>query len=282
MQSFFKTSNYESHKNENPKRLPETCQWFLHHLTFEKWRSGHFDNVLWLSADPGYGKSVLSRALIDETLVANSEDPVTICYFFFKDNREQSSATTAIFALIHQLITQHQRIIWDLFGRSPGGINGLRSDFEAVWNLFIRAAISIGNVVCVLDAVDKCKSTERESLVKRLESFHASKRASGRLEHKLKFFTTSRIFTKDEPTLLSLVQSIPNIRLAGEDGSKKVSSEIDIVLGLELQTIAENFGLDKNAYSTLNERLKQTLNKTYLWLRLVLAVVRFSLAQDEW
>ena len=178
-QSYFETSNYESNKKNNLKRLPQTCQWFLQHPTFEKWRNSSRDEVICLSADPGCGKSVLSRALIDERLVTDSAERVTLCYFFFNDNEEQSSATTALCALIHQLNCKHHDLLRAITAQATRNEEGLRNDFEAMWNLFISAATSIGKVVCVLDALDKCKPTDRDSLVKHLESFYTSRRASG-------------------------------------------------------------------------------------------------------
>jgi len=179
LQSYFETSNYESNKKNNLKRLPQTCQWFLQHPTFEKWRNSSRDEVICLSADPGCGKSVLSRALIDERLVTDSAERVTLCYFFFNDNEEQSSATTALCALIHQLNCKHHDLLRAITAQATRNEEGLRNDFEAMWNLFISAATSIGKVVCVLDALDKCKPTDRDSLVKHLESFYTSRRASG-------------------------------------------------------------------------------------------------------
>ena len=179
LQSYFEASNYESNKKNNLKRLPQTCQWFLQHPTFEKWRNSSRDEVICLSADPGCGKSVLSRALIDERLVTDSAERVTLCYFFFNDNEEQSSATTALCALIHQLNCKHHDLLRAITAQATRNEEGLRNDFEAMWNLFISAATSIGKVVCVLDALDKCKPTDRDSLVKHLESFYTSRRASG-------------------------------------------------------------------------------------------------------
>jgi hypothetical protein len=105
---------------------------------------------------------VLSRALIDEKLVTDSEELVTLCYFFFDDNEEQSSVTTALCALIHQLINQSPR---PAFFRAVGaeiemnGI-GLRNNFSAMWNLFTGVAARDKKVICILDGLDKCKPVD--------------------------------------------------------------------------------------------------------------------------
>lgn len=112
--------------------------------------------------------------MIDEKLVADSEEPVTICYFFFNDNEEQSSATTALCGLVDQLSSRQHKLASDVHNKAIRGGKGLRNDFDAMWNLFLEAAKFIGKVICVLDALDACKPVERESLVKRLETFCSS------------------------------------------------------------------------------------------------------------
>jgi ankyrin repeat domain-containing protein 50 len=105
-----RTSNYEQFKDRNPTRLEGTCQWVLQHKNFRNWQESKFSSLLWVSADPGCGKSVLSKSLIDEDL-KSTESRVT-CYFFFKDdNEKQKSVTSALSALLHQLFSQRKSLI---------------------------------------------------------------------------------------------------------------------------------------------------------------------------
>jgi len=101
-----KTSTYEQFKNINPDRVEQTCLWVLSHPMYQHWRDSATDGLLWISADPGCGKSVLSKSLVDEELRSGTIGS-TVCYFFFKDNDEQNSLATALCALLHQLF-QHQ------------------------------------------------------------------------------------------------------------------------------------------------------------------------------
>jgi hypothetical protein len=55
---------------------------------------------LWISADLGYGKSVLAKSLIDEVFKA-SDPSVSVVYFFFKDNDEQNNLAAALCAILH-------------------------------------------------------------------------------------------------------------------------------------------------------------------------------------
>lgn len=112
----FKTSAYEEQKNINSLPSPGTCKWVLDHQKFQSWRDSPRNDLLWISADPGCGKSVLSRMLVDQTFTGNDcndhlfEQP-SVCYFFFKDNETQDKLATALCAILHQLFSQQIHLI---------------------------------------------------------------------------------------------------------------------------------------------------------------------------
>lgn len=274
---FFKTSNYESHKDNNPERVPETCVWFLEHPTFQNWKASSGNNLLWLSADPGCGKSVLSRALIDEKLV--SAEPVTLCYFFFKDNDEQNNTTTAFCALLHQFFCAHNSLLEKHVNSAMKKCGkALKNDFEELWRIFISAATdpSAGDVVCILDALDECQEYDRNKLIIYLERFYIDGPKQG---SKLKFLVTSRPYNEIELRFFNLTRKIPTIRLAGEEESEKISHEIGIVMKSKIKEIATTLELNEDVESSLHYRLQQIPNRTYLWLHLVLEEVSNSLGR---
>ena len=60
-----RTIDYESYKNVVPTHAEGTCQWLTEHEKFRDWMNEGDVACLWTTADPGCGKSVLSRFLID-------------------------------------------------------------------------------------------------------------------------------------------------------------------------------------------------------------------------
>lgn len=74
----FKTSEYERHKNRNPDRVKGICQWLLSDPKYQSWVKSSHDNLLWISADPGCGKSVLTESLIEKDL--KRDGSVSICF----------------------------------------------------------------------------------------------------------------------------------------------------------------------------------------------------------
>lgn len=93
-----KTSPYESSKNTNTRRVSGTCEWAFSHPHFQRWQTSHQNELLWITADPGCGKSVLSRSFVDET---SEQGGLTLCYFFFQDNAAQDHLSVAYSATLH-------------------------------------------------------------------------------------------------------------------------------------------------------------------------------------
>ncbi|PNP53200.1 hypothetical protein THARTR1_06410 [Trichoderma harzianum] len=77
---------YEWYKDRVEKRVENTCLWFLQHERFQTWLKQESGPLL-VSADPGCGKSVLARHLVDEVL---PRPGTTVCYFFFKDQDQNT------------------------------------------------------------------------------------------------------------------------------------------------------------------------------------------------
>lgn len=97
-------SDYKSDKDSISTRVPGTCEWVFEDKKFLEWRTTKQSSLLWISAGPGCGKSVLSRCLIDERRLCTNVMTSTVCYFFFKDGQEQrSKGANAISAILHQL-----------------------------------------------------------------------------------------------------------------------------------------------------------------------------------
>jgi hypothetical protein len=101
--SMLRTTDFEFSKNKNPERSPGTCEWFLQHPSYQKWLNHISTPCLWVTADPGCGKSVLSIYLVDVYTEITGGN-ATICYFFFKTGEENESSNNALCALLYQNI----------------------------------------------------------------------------------------------------------------------------------------------------------------------------------
>src|SRR5207237_3576997 len=100
------TSKYGKHWDRVREPVQGTCTWVTEHSKYRDWLEKRKPGLLWLSADPGCGKSVIASFLIKH-LKMHSD--AIVCYFFFKDDsEEQRSAEYALCAILHQLFMQRK------------------------------------------------------------------------------------------------------------------------------------------------------------------------------
>ena len=257
------TTTYMDHKNLNPDRVHGTCQWLLKNPKFHEWAESGCSELLWVTADPGCGKSVLSKSLVDCEL--RSTLSLTTAYFFFKDNiSEQRSATHALCALVHQLCSQNRALLRKAVDAFNNGGEQLTLSFAWMWQLLLTLAQipEAGEIICIVDALDECQENDRETLISSLNDFYTPQDS---YEVQLKFLVTSRPYYDIEE---SFDQN--TIRLAGEDESEIIKHEINLVIMDMVPKIASRKRLDCRTQAALQDRLLQSENRTYLWLHLTL------------
>ena len=259
--------DYKRYKDRNPERVDGTCRWVLDHQLYTEWLRVSQSSLLWVSADPGCGKSVLAKALIDRDLVI--PDDATLLYFFFKDDDAgQKSAAKAIAALLHQLFSKPQcsflirHAMPDYRSIGPGLVNS----FSSLWEIFALAISDprAGPVYCVLDALDECVKEDRTELLSTLESAFVEPEHSVLEGKNVKFLVTSRPYQDIERRFFYL------IRLEGEKETKIIKREIDRVIKHKVPEISQRLRLDQRQQSLLQAKLLSVEHRTYLWLHLVL------------
>jgi nucleoside-triphosphatase THEP1 len=190
--------------------------WFLDHPHFQEWRRRESEPLL-VSADPGCGKSVLAKYLIDHVLPESS----TVCYFFFKD-QVQNTVREALCALLHQLFSQKRSLLVHAMKQYDKDGAGLVNSTSSLWSVFGDAVqdTNAGPVTIVVDALDECAESETRDLLQHVE---AQVRNSELSNAKIKLFMTSRPYEHVVSGLHSLSKIFPRIRIPGEDESKTIS-----------------------------------------------------------
>ena len=268
-------SQYEEHKSRNLDRVPGTCQWFLRNKKYSTWKENKSSDLLWVTADPGCGKSVLSKSLVDNEL--QSSPSSTTCYFFFKDDSaDQKSATKAICALLHQILYPYRKPVLLQKGVDVFKSRGTKmfDSFPILWELLLDIANDpeANEILCVLDALDECEEHEKKILINAVNRFYSSV-GENKYNGRLKFLITSRPYYDIEQQFDNLI-----IRLAGEDETELIKQEIDLVIRDRVPRLATKMKLDPATASILQQRLLDTENRTYLWLHLILEdVIKRSL-----
>ncbi|ROT35327.1 ankyrin [Sodiomyces alkalinus F11] len=260
---------YEDFKNINPDRVPGTCKWVKDHPQYKKWQQSAHNDLLWISADPGCGKSVLAKSLIDKDLPSAGDH--TVCYFFFKDNEEQDGLATALCAVLHQLLGCQPQLLRHAASAFEKNGTKLQSEVDELWRILLAAATdeSAGAVTCVFDALDECRREDRRKLIQMLTDFYARHSSTSARRFQLKFVVTSRPYRDIESGFGGIPSELPSIRLAGEESNADISDEINLVIRQKIQAAGDKLHPDQEVRDALQARLLATAHRTYLWLHLV-------------
>ncbi|KAF3195009.1 hypothetical protein TWF106_005914, partial [Orbilia oligospora] len=270
---------YGERKNRNPDRTPRTCEWVITHELFKDWQESESSRMLWISADPGCGKSVLAKYLIDHILTTTQTR--TTCYFFFKDNPEdQSSIVNALCCILRQLFQQKATLLSETIVKRFEVDGELYSSFIDLWDVLLSAAKdkNAGEIVCILDAIDECEDHGMPQLANGLYKLYGAERNSN-----LKFLITSRPYIKIERSFQPLMASLSLIRLSGESETEitKISQEIDFFIAARVRAIGEELDLESGEKHLLQQRLRRVPNRTYLWVHLTLNLIKDTIEIGE-
>ncbi|KAJ5614152.1 hypothetical protein N7528_007806 [Penicillium herquei] len=275
-----RTTDYAMFKDRNPARVPNTCEWFLQHQDFLDWKDSTQQNsLLWVSADPGCGKSVLAKSLVENEL--KSTDSRTTCYFFFKDDNDvQKTLTSALCALLHQLFGQKPWLIKHAlpdFSKEGKKLSGITSK---LWDILIQASLdpAASEVIHIIDALDECEKTSRRQLLSSLSHLFENQSTNQLRDGKLKFLVTSRPYFDIERSFRTMIQSSNMTRLEGEKESDAISDEIDLVIQRQVPEIGRMIELSQKEEEMLLEQLLSIPHRTYLWLKLIFEFIQGELS----
>lgn len=243
-----------------------TCLWFLEHRHFKDHWIHQESGLLLVTADPGCGKSVLSKHLIDHVLPDQLSKPgesATICYFFF-NKPMQTKLNEALCALLHQLLSQKLFLIRRVQDECNREGEALRNNTTKLWALFqaLLAEDDTGPVRFVIDALDECAEDDYKMLAKYLN--HLFKTALV----KVKMLLTSRPYSEITSTFSKFALRDLASRVKGENESTRISSEIAKVIPHRVRHLEYMRGMEPGSLEFLEKRLLAIEHWTYRWLRM--------------
>jgi ankyrin repeat protein len=226
---------------------------------------------------PGCGKSVLSKALVDENLLGQQENDTIVCYFFFKDTSpEQRSPVNALSALLHQLFASRQgaSLIKHALLHFRKDKDQFATNLEALWTI-VRSIMEDPEhprIIFLLDALDECKSDCQPPLIRQLKRCEETRAPEKNDAKTFQFICTSRPYWDIESEFQELIEDMPNIRLPAEDESEALRLEINCVVEARLNELERsNVIASVEARDMLRDGLSNVENRTYLWIHIIFA-----------
>ncbi len=241
-QSTLYRTEYAAHLTRN-KPLKGTCEWFLQHEAYHLWRKKQNSSLLWISADPGCGKSCLASFIVEELQSSTSQSdlPGLVCYFFFKDEDEhQKSASCALASILHQLFTARPSLIKHAFQDYETKGVKFASEFDTLWRILWSCLRdqACGNTMVVLDALDECENADRKRLINVLvELYTTEKKTNSKAPSFLKFLVTSRPY----PDIERQFNRRQIIQLRGERAIGLISEDIRRVVTMRISDFGRDF-----------------------------------------
>ncbi|KAI1073287.1 hypothetical protein LB507_010815 [Fusarium sp. FIESC RH6] len=123
-----------------------------------------------------------------------------------------------------------------------------------------------GSIIIVLDALDECADFEFVDLMKNIQAqFYGGSLTRG----KLRYLLTCRPYDQILTRLQVLLEAFPNIHIPGEEESEAISREVNRVIRRRIDQMAIERQFSAEVKSSLEQRLRDTSHRTYLWVYLV-------------
>lgn len=258
--------DYESQRISIDAPVPGTCEWFLAHHKFTAWTQAKSSSILWLTANPGCGKSVLSNFLVES--LQKSHPEAIMCYFFFKNgDQTRTESHQAICALLHQLLMRLPEGVKSVLEAFSAKDHNLTSrNVEGLWKIFTAIVKEAKSppVFFVIDALDECSEESRNRLIDLLSSKFSQPESDDRLPGPVRVLATSRPW----PTIERRFKQSSTIRLRGEDETR-ISKDIEAMVNYKLQEFSEIESLSPETKDLIGQRLLSGADQTFLWVSLV-------------
>ena len=264
--------DYKNQKFVNDIRTSGTCEWFLGLDKYIKWAESDQCQVLWVTADPGCGKSVLCSFLIDtlQQQPFSLTNDTTLCCFFFKNGHDGlQTGADLLCAILEQLFLSKPILAKHLPSHAfKDGKFQLAHDFECLWSI-LTAAIrdpQAGRTTFVVDALDECETNSRLRLVRSLAKLFTDTQGSQRRSSVFKFLITSR----PDVTIEDGFHGYETIQLKVEDNIDMTNADISLVIKDRIAKLQRRVGWPLD---TLEQMLLGKADQTFLWAGLVLELL---------
>ncbi|KAH7243937.1 WD40-repeat-containing domain protein [Fusarium solani] len=256
--------------------LKGSCDWVFKHDDFQRWHREDQIRLLWISGEPGKGKSKLMVGIVDElermlhqqrkqetqSPGSSTTDIHALAYFFCRGTEANRNNVNALLrGLIFSLATQHPSLTSKLrqdyavagsaLFEGPNAFQGLSEILK--WMLHDPR---VGNAHIVIDALDECETGLTDLL-----DFITVRAASSRVKWVVSSQNSSVIDGR-------LGRYDPKITLSLEQNADSVSRQVDAYIDDRVSKLEQPRG-NYALRTRVREKLRQKASGTFLWVALV-------------
>ena len=248
-------------------------------MTCLSWLQGPSSSLLWISGDPGCGKTTLAAFLIDSISRNLSSQgtctDTTGIYFFFDGNiATQGDGTALLFALIHQLLRADPGLAglakkYMISNNSQSGLNlhNLCEIFRAIISSPERKP---RRIVCVVDGLDECDTASMAKtmtfLFSIIQSLNNNSNASAS-DGWFKLAVTSRHTQPIDDLFRALP---PQHRISLTDHARHTARDITTFIRARCARVQTITHCSNAVRRAVEKQLVARSDNTFLWIHLVL------------
>jgi len=238
--------------------IPGTCEWFLHEPAIQLWLDEASESkVVWFSAPPASGKSILSTHIITHL----RESGASCQYFFFKfGDQMKRSPSTLLRSIAYQIARDVPEFRRVLVALSAEELKLEKADILFIWQKVFESILFEMDLdrplFWIVDAVD-----ESESPKALLELFRTLPRSR----------TTVRLLIisrKTEPLSLAFdrLSGCMQVNSVEKHGNDHNSVDIQLLVEKEMKHMRGSNGLKQQ----ITQNIMHRASGNFLWVRLVL------------
>ncbi|KAF8539827.1 hypothetical protein BDD12DRAFT_909826 [Trichophaea hybrida] len=256
-----KPSDYQSYREELWLRRHEnTCTWILDDQRYRLWAEKDGQAILWISGDPGCGKSILSSFLTKD-ITRGITNQACMTYFFCDDKDERlRSAHSILVNLLAQLLDHVPDINTHFLTEPEYATNKENTSwsFGMLWRVFERIINDAhrGQVYILIDALDECEEKSRIMLLNKLKHLLRDPTTTTQL---MKIIITSR----PHIPVTSYLTDVIELPLAAKNLENDITAFVSASVHKQPQ-FAGNLG------DEVRQALIRGANGMFLWVSLIL------------
>ncbi|CAH0047285.1 unnamed protein product [Clonostachys solani] len=242
------------------RKLTGTCDWMLHQPSFTRWVSPDFPTdrakLLWMSGQPGFGKTVLCAHLVDH-LSSTLDAPVSH-FFFSSDHESRNDPYEAMRHWVSQIVGADHRA-FALVRQKWHTTQEPIAPRLTIIQLLREIMRDVPGCTLVVDGIDECTalSDSSRSVARFLED--AQELAS----------STTRILvvSRDEAEIRQTLQesshcTFNEFKIRSEDVRADTAAYSQLIVDRRLKAMREE---DK---ASLSEMMMERCGGQFLWLKM--------------
>ncbi|KAJ6524616.1 hypothetical protein DFH09DRAFT_1046736 [Mycena vulgaris] len=199
---------------------PGTGAWFLNGRQFAEWKEN--PGALWIEGQSGAGKSVMSSTVIRELFETRTRAPAAfaVAYFYF-DFRDEKKQIVEI--MLRSIILQLSAQSRDPYGALDlwyEACNGQTlPPYQNLLEILDALLLEIGRTYIILDALDECKDTDLQVLLRFISRLQGAKKP-------LNLLVTSQPRDEFTAAFKNLAHIVLKVEINQQDITAFVTSEL--------------------------------------------------------